>query len=510
MIHSYNKNNSEYDFFGLNSDKKKKKTEPNTYPYRAVLNYDSAPSLLGEIPSSDNTPSLFAPRSEGERIRKTLQSAVDKALGKGKYSGLFDGIDTKKIEENIPLAESVIKKNKQKNAYSVEDTKNLPYLRDGLAAFYALSEAGNHKAANLARKIAYTPVADKKAEKNTVPDFFDETLKKPEVTPAVYRGNNNEKTRIQKMSASYTNKIDLDYDIPKDEYFVFGKEEQPAVVPKSKSSDNYTEYLSKKEILPDGILKRYVLSGKNSRASKNQIISTSEAATLAADVYSLSKHNGSKPEGVGEWVYDEQHSYSNSEGLQIAVFSRKENGKTYYAVVNAGTEGKVKSKETAKEFIRDWTNNLQQSFGLSDDMKDSIEFAQKFVAEHPDAEIIFIGHSKGGAEAAANAVATNCNAIIFNPARANYEAYGLDRDGYTGNITAFVVEGEPLDAVLDFISFFPFIPQQETNTYELKKEKSLKDYFKNLFGGLKYNLDEWGNLHNMQTTIDILSRSDKK
>ena len=240
MIHSYNKNNSEYDFFGLNSDKKKKKTEPNTSPYRAVLNYDSAPSLLGEIPSSDNTPSLFATQSEGERIRKTLQSAVDKALGKGKYSGIFDAIDTKKIEENIPLAESVIKKNKQKNAYSVEDTKNLPYLREG------------------------------------------------------------------------------------------------------------------------------------------------------------------------------------------------------------------------------------------------------------------------GAEAAANAVATNCNAIIFNPARANYEAYGLDRDGYTGNITAFVVEGEPLDAVLDFISFFPFIPQQEANTYELKKEKNPNNHSKKPFKELKRNFDESMNLHKIDSIIDTL------
>lgn len=96
---------------------------------------------------------------EGERIRRRLQSAVDKALGKSSYSGVFDNIDTKKIEDNIPLAESIIKKNKEKNAYRIEDTKNLPYLRDGLAAFYALSEAGNSKAANIARKLAYTPLA---------------------------------------------------------------------------------------------------------------------------------------------------------------------------------------------------------------------------------------------------------------------------------------------------------------------------------------------------------------
>ncbi|WP_080440633.1 hypothetical protein [Enterococcus faecium] len=36
-----------------------------------------------------------------------------------------------------------------------------------------------------------------------------------------------------------------------------------------------------------------------------------------------------------------------------------------------------------------------------------------------------IGHSKGGAEAA-NSVAINTNAIIFNPATVNLSAYELD------------------------------------------------------------------------------------
>ena len=373
-----------------------------------------------------------------------------------------------------------------------------------------MSEAGNYKAANAARKIAYTTLAQTEKKRETeikTTNFFEDALKDSGIKPAVYRGNSDEKNHIQQMSTSYTDKIDLDYNIPKDEYFVFGKENQPSVVTKDVFPDDYKEYLSQKEILPDGIFNRYVLTGTaqksdtESQSSENQIISTSEAATLSKNAYDLSKYDGSEPEGVGKWVYDKQLSYSNSEGLQIAVFTRKENEKTYYAVVNTGSEG----LKVPKEFISDWTNNLQQPFGASDDMKDSIAYAQKFVAEHPDAEIIFIGHSKGGAEAAANAVATNCNAIIFNPARANYKAYGLDREGYTGNITAFVVEGEPLDVALDSLSsFFWFVPQQEANTYELKKEKNLKDYLKNLFGGLKYNLDEWGNLHDMETIINIL------
>ena len=51
MNHSYN--NSNYDFFGLKSDKKKK-SEGNAYPYRADLNYDYAPQLSGKTSSSES------------------------------------------------------------------------------------------------------------------------------------------------------------------------------------------------------------------------------------------------------------------------------------------------------------------------------------------------------------------------------------------------------------------------------------------------------------------------
>ena len=48
---------------------------------------------------------------------------------------------------------------------------------------------------------------------------------------------------------------------------------------------------------------------------------------------------------------------------------------------------------------------------------------------NPTIEITMIGHSKGGAEAA-NSVAINTNAIIFNPATVNLSAYELDTSTY--------------------------------------------------------------------------------
>lgn len=67
---------------------------------------------------------------------------------------------------------------------------------------------------------------------------------------------------------------------------------------------------------------------------------------------------------------------------------------------------------------------------------------------NPTIEITMIGHSKGGAEAA-NSVAINTNAIIFNPATVNLSAYELDSNTYTANMVAYVVEGDALNVVLE-------------------------------------------------------------
>ena len=56
-----------------------------------------------------------------------------------------------------------------------------------------------------------------------------------------------------------------------------------------------------------------------------------------------------------------------------------------------------------------------------------------------------IGHSKGGAEAIANAVVNGADAIIFNPATANLAAYNLPNVTSGHNIRSFVVFGEALN-----------------------------------------------------------------
>ena len=91
------------------------------------------------------------------------------------------------------------------------------------------------------------------------------------------------------------------------------------------------------------------------------------------------------------------------------------------------------------ETVDVWKNNVLQAVtGWSQDMKDAIAFGKKFVSSHSQ-EVTFVGHSKGGAEAAGAAVATNKNAILFNPANANLYGYGLNGKNYTANMTQYVV-----------------------------------------------------------------------
>jgi hypothetical protein len=80
-----------------------------------------------------------------------------------------------------------------------------------------------------------------------------------------------------------------------------------------------------------------------------------------------------------------------------------------------------------------------------------MENAKKFVNEHESNEVTFVGHSKGGAEATANAIATNRGAILFNPMAISAAANGLLWDEINYNhptgITAYIVDGEILNRI---------------------------------------------------------------
>jgi hypothetical protein len=105
-------------------------------------------------------------------------------------------------------------------------------------------------------------------------------------------------------------------------------------------------------------------------------------------------------------------------------------------------------------------------------MRVSITDAKRVSKDIGDSELTFVGHSKGGAEAAGNALATNRNAMLYNPAAISSEAYGLDTDSYTGaddnGMTAFIVKGDMLNTFINSWTAKPidkavYLPQQSNN-----------------------------------------------
>ena len=92
-------------------NKKDEKTKTATPPYRTEDEKKELDSL-GTSGGFLQEPMLQFP--EGARIKQNIGNALTTTYPLGNYSGIFDGIDEKTVENNIPLAESVIEKNKHK------------------------------------------------------------------------------------------------------------------------------------------------------------------------------------------------------------------------------------------------------------------------------------------------------------------------------------------------------------------------------------------------------------
>ena len=136
-------------------------------------------------------------------------------------------------------------------------------------------------------------------------------------------------------------------------------------------------------------------------------------------------------------------------GWKFKRYLGKKKGKKFIGLYykKSTKEYCIANKGTSPKNFSDWKNNVQQPIGKSKDMKLSIKEAKKFVKKHKKREITFIGHSKGGAEAAANAVATNRNCITFNPAVVNYKKYNLNPYRYTAHMTTYIVQGDILNTL---------------------------------------------------------------
>ena len=168
--------------------------------------------------------------------------------------------------------------------------------------------------------------------------------------------------------------------------------------------------------------------------NKGAIPTLYEAALIAKHVY------GDKVELAGGWkVSDISYKSMNSNnGLKSAVYERTSDGITEYVYATAGTERKDS---------KDWEENFGQLRGQTNQYNESVNIAIGLSEKLSGSELTFVGHSLGGGLAAANAFATDKNAITFNPAAlssATKKNLGLNSLN-KGNIFNVVIEGELVD-----------------------------------------------------------------
>ena len=188
-----------------------------------------------------------------------------------------------------------------------------------------------------------------------------------------------------------------------------------------------------------------------------------QGAMIAQHIYT-----GKVGDVVAGWTMTDLYVDPNNSGYRAGLYSRTVDGVTEYVMANAGSEFSLKTQSGRD----DWSENVEQPFGGSEHISLSISKAKELSAEFGDTELTFVGHSKGGAEAAGNALATNRNALLYNPAAINSSAYGLDSKSYTGadenGMTAFIVKGDALNTFLNNwlakpIDKVVYLPRQSLN-----------------------------------------------
>jgi len=204
-----------------------------------------------------------------------------------------------------------------------------------------------------------------------------------------------------------------------------------------------------------------------------------EAAYMAQHVHDAINDEINKKYLLGGWLLVD--IIKNKEGMKIGVYRRgsKSNGITEYALVNKGTTTGG-----------DWINNLQQPMGMSTDMVDSINYAVEFVNDKKGYEFTMIGHSKGGAEATSNALATNTNAITFNSATPSTPLYDLLDEGdkkrwneYSATMVHYAVNGDALTGSMGtpakFYGKAVYLPNQHPTNWLASGKTIVKNGIKN-------------------------------
>lgn len=96
--------------------------------------------------------------------------------------------------------------------------------------------------------------------------------------------------------------------------------------------------------------------------------------------------------------------------------------------------------------IKDWEQNIMQIAGVSEQYEDALEYGQNVCKRYPLREIVFVGHSQGGGEAAYCAYNLGKKAETFNPAGLSWPTLAKSNIAQGISINAYVFATDILNA----------------------------------------------------------------
>jgi hypothetical protein len=193
-------------------------------------------------------------------------------------------------------------------------------------------------------------------------------------------------------------------------------------------------------------------------------------ALLANDVYADKPNPDLLPAGCSRLSSQELAALHLSPGDLVSpksgyVAAIYKTAQGRYVVANRGTT----SGESA---AKDWKTNLQQGAGRrASQYDDAIRAALKIHAALPG-QVDFVGHSKGGGLAQAQALATHSPAVVFNAAALHGNTlgrHGLHGRHANGLVRAYNVGGEVLNRLQDKTP--GIVPSVRGGRYELPAVK---------------------------------------
>ena len=266
------------------------------------------------------------------------------------------------------------------------------------------------------------------------------------------------------------------------------------------SLENFTD---EKWLLNPQLQNSYSYAGNDPVGSVDpdgRVPELADASIAAQQIY----FDGQESNGVGGgWIY--QNSISGGTGMKMGVYVKYQNLYDHeYMLVSRG------SRSSGIGGVSDWlVNNSTQWAGLSVDALSAIKKSENFIKEHPATEYTFVGHSKGGAEAAASAIKNNQNAILFNPEKPSVMGNGLyyPEKKYNKSMVNYTVNGEILSSLM-CVYKAPYVINKNLPYTDFTKIENGQS-FKSVFNTMKSYFGSKVENHLMTTVRSVLKQYEK-